>query len=62
LLWLLNGRRVVALTADTAIIETPDGGRLVYRRTPSGPGQVVLAWKLRTFACQEATEEKNDGR
>jgi hypothetical protein len=43
LLWLLNGRRVVALTADTAIIETPDGGRLVYRRAPSGPGQ-VLVW------------------
>jgi hypothetical protein len=54
LLWLLNGRRVVALTADTAIIETPGGGRLVYRRAPSGPGQ-VLAWDL------NSTEGKSDG-
>jgi hypothetical protein len=45
LLWLLNGRRVVALTADIAIIETPGGGRLVYRRAPSDAGQ-VLAWDL----------------
>jgi hypothetical protein len=55
LLWLLNGRRVVALTADTAIIETPGGGRLVYRRAPSGPSQ-VLAWEL------NSAEEKTDGR
>jgi hypothetical protein len=54
LLWLLNGRRVVALTADTGIIETPDGGRLVYRRAPSGPGQ-VLVWEL------NSTEGKRNG-
>jgi hypothetical protein len=42
LLWLLNGRRLVALTADTAIMETRDGGRVVYHRAPSGPGQVLV--------------------
>jgi hypothetical protein len=32
LLWLLNGRKLVALTADAAAIETVTGGRLTYRR------------------------------
>jgi hypothetical protein len=54
LLWLLNGRRVVALTADAAIIEAPNGSRLIYRRAPSYAGQ-VLAWEL------NSAEEKTDG-
>lgn len=33
LLWLLRGRRVVALTADTAAIESASGATLTYRRT-----------------------------
>jgi hypothetical protein len=31
LVWLLDGRRVVALTEDTATIATPNGGRLTFR-------------------------------
>ena len=47
LLWLLNGRRLVALTADSATIETVSGSRLTYRRVPRNEGQ-VLAWELDT--------------
>jgi hypothetical protein len=43
LLWLLNGRRIVALTTDSATIMTSNGGRLTYRRVPNDPGRVV-AW------------------
>ena len=32
LIWLLQGRSVVALTADTAAIENPTGSVTVYRR------------------------------
>jgi hypothetical protein len=32
LLWLLDGRRVIALTADTAAIESPSGNILTYRK------------------------------
>jgi hypothetical protein len=45
LLWLLNGDKLVALTENTATIETRTGGRQTYRRKPSGPGR-VLAWEL----------------
>jgi hypothetical protein len=45
LLWLLHGDRLVALTADTAIIETSTGARQTYRRKPAEPGR-VLAWEL----------------
>jgi hypothetical protein len=40
LLWLLNGDKLVALTADTATIETRTGARQTYRRKPSEPGRV----------------------
>ncbi len=46
LLWLLNGDRLVMLTADHAIIETVTGARQTYRRRPIKLGQVVLAWEL----------------
>jgi hypothetical protein len=32
LLWLLGGRRVIALTANTAVIATPSGGTVTYRK------------------------------
>jgi hypothetical protein len=32
LLWLLHGRRVVALTGDTAAIECGSGSIVVYRK------------------------------
>ncbi len=45
LLWLLNGRKLLALTAHTAIIETSRAGRLTYHRRPPTIGDVV-AWEL----------------
>jgi len=45
LLWLLNGDELVALSENTAIIETHGGARQNYRRLTSEPGR-VLAWDL----------------
>jgi hypothetical protein len=45
LLWLLNGDKLIAMTENTAVIETPTGARQTYRRKPSDPGR-VLAWEL----------------
>jgi hypothetical protein len=45
LLWLLNGNKLIALTENTAIIETPTGARQTYRRKPGEPDR-VLAWEL----------------
>jgi hypothetical protein len=45
LLWLLEGRKLLALTADTAAIATHSGGKLTfYRRQIEAGG--VLAWEL----------------
>jgi hypothetical protein len=46
LLWLINGNSLVALSTETAIIETPPNGRQTYRRRTLEPGCVVLAWEL----------------
>lgn len=45
LLWLLNGDRLIALSENTATIETPTGSRQTYCRKPSEPCR-VLAWEL----------------
>jgi hypothetical protein len=45
LLWLLNGRRLLALAADTAAIATASGGYLTFQRRFREPGG-VLAWEL----------------
>jgi hypothetical protein len=45
LLWLLNGDRLIALTENTATIETRTGARQTFRRKPNEPGR-VLAWQL----------------
>ncbi len=45
LLWLLNGQKLLFLTADAAAIATASGGSLTYRRKPDEPGR-VLAWEL----------------
>jgi hypothetical protein len=47
LLWLLNGAKLVALTENTATIETRTSVRQTYRRRPYEPGQ-VLAWEVVT--------------
>ena len=46
LIWLLDGHKIVALTADTAVIETAAGARQTYRRLAIEADQVVLAWEL----------------
>lgn len=46
LLWSLNGDRPLAISEDTAVIETGTGARQVFRRKPNGAGR-VLAWELR---------------
>jgi hypothetical protein len=46
LLWLLSWHELVALTRDTATIETSTGARQTYRRGAVEPGSVVLAWEL----------------
>ena len=46
LLWLLNGRKIVALTAGTAIMETPTDGRQTCARSAVKAGHLVLAWEL----------------
>jgi hypothetical protein len=40
---LLNGRKLVALTANAAAVETLTGGCHTYRRSPVEVGRVVLA-------------------
>jgi hypothetical protein len=43
LLWLLNGRKLVAFTADTATIETLSGAHQTYRRGSIAFGEVPWA-------------------
>jgi hypothetical protein len=45
LLWLLNGDKLVALSENTATIETQSGARQTFRRKPDEPGR-TLAWEL----------------
>lgn len=45
LLWQLNGDRLVALTANAAVIETRTSARRTYHRRPTEPGR-VLVWEL----------------
>jgi hypothetical protein len=47
LLWLLNGDQVIALTADTAVIERKTGARQTWRRKATETTQ-VLVWELRS--------------
>jgi hypothetical protein len=45
LLWLLNGRPLLALTGDIAATANANGGRLTYYKRPPQPGQ-ILVWEL----------------
>jgi hypothetical protein len=45
LLWLLNGDRLVALSENTATIETRTGARQTWRRLPAEPTR-ALPWNL----------------
>ena len=44
LLWLLEGRAVIEVTLDTAVIANVSGGRLTYRRALQS-GDAVLPWE-----------------
>jgi hypothetical protein len=46
LLWLIQGRKLVALTPDTAKIDTLTGSLQTYRRVPIDSDRTVLAWEL----------------
>jgi hypothetical protein len=41
LLWLLDGRKLLALATNAAAIATRSGGTLTYRRCPHEPGRVL---------------------
>jgi hypothetical protein len=45
LLWLLNGDSVIALSENTATVETRNGARQTWRRKPNEPGR-TLPWEL----------------
>jgi hypothetical protein len=45
LLWLLNGRKLLALRPNAATIATASGGKLTFRKCANEPGR-VLAWEL----------------
>jgi hypothetical protein len=52
LLWLLDGHRLVALSENTATIETRTGARQTWRRSSARPaGCLVLAWELAPSAA-----------
>ena len=45
LLWILQGRRLVALRADSATIDTLTGSLQTYRRVPIDCDRAVVAWE-----------------
>jgi hypothetical protein len=46
LLWLIQSRKLVALTPDTAKIDTLTGSLQTYRRVPIDSNRIVPAWEL----------------
>jgi hypothetical protein len=46
LLWILHGRKLVALTAQTATIDTLTGSLQTYPRRPIKTDRVILPWNL----------------
>jgi hypothetical protein len=46
LLWIIQARKLVALRADTATIDTLTGSLQDYRRVPINLDRAVLAWEL----------------
>ena len=56
LLWLIQGRRLVALTADSATIDTLTGSLQTYRRVPIDCDRAVVAWAL--ASSRNASQKK----
>ena len=50
LLWFIHGRKLVALTPQTATIDTLTGSLQIYRRVPIDFDRAVVAWSLRRQA------------
>ncbi len=48
LLWLVEGRRILALTPETAAIEISGGKSLIYRRKPYLDVEALAVWDLVT--------------
>jgi hypothetical protein len=46
LIWLINGGKLIAMTADSATIERQSGARQTYRRVSAEPSCIALAWEL----------------
>jgi hypothetical protein len=46
LLWFLHGHKLIALTGDTAVLETPRGARQTFYRRPVAAEDTLLAWEL----------------
>ena len=46
LLWLVNGRRIAALSSDSAAIETKSGNRLTFRRSHHSEAEAVVPWDV----------------
>jgi hypothetical protein len=60
LLWLLNGRKLVAFTADTATIETLSGAHQTYRRGSIAFGEVPWALGRTDSGREKPNESPND--
>ena len=61
LLWILQGRRLVALTPDTAKIDTLTGSLQTYRRVPIDFDRAVVAWELAS-ASNASQKKRNDSQ
>jgi hypothetical protein len=46
LLWFIHGHKLIALTGDTAVLETARGARQTFHRRPVAAEDTVLAWEL----------------
>ena len=57
LLWLLNGRKLAAFTAETATIETLTGAHQTYRRSSIVYGDVALPWELAPDGGKDKSNE-----
>jgi len=53
LLWLLDGSKLVELTATTAAIERPTGTRQTWRRKPVKPS-CMLPWEIRVSGAADS--------
>jgi hypothetical protein len=61
LLWLLEGRKLLALTADTAAIATQSGGKLTFYRRELETGG-VLTWQLGSYSSLSSRRISNRDR